>query len=134
MELKEAYIVISKRALQVAEVALVAEIYEATGFYAYHAFESMGGALCAAVGEDYSLGHQKKINQFLAVSNRGRLRHQIGHEVSVVATLLADRNELLYPQQVDDQVILPNQVLSRVEAKDLLKRVKGICKKVEECI
>jgi hypothetical protein len=133
MELKDAYVEISNRALLTAETNLVAGISEAAGFYAYHAFESMGGALCTSVGEDYSFSHTKKIHQFIAVSKRRGLRNKIGHQVLGVAGMLADRNQLLYPQQqIDNQVKLPSQVLSQTEAKSLLKRVKGICKKVEK--
>lgn len=118
-----------------AEALFIAGFHEAAGFYAYHAFESMGGALCTSVGENYSMDHTHKINQFVGVAKRGVLRDRIGRGVSEVAALIMGiRNQLLYPRQVDDEVTLPTQVLSQEEARGLLKRVKGICKKVEEYV
>lgn len=111
MELKDAYVQISNRALLTAETSPAAGISEAVGFYAYHAFESMGGALCTSVGEDYSFSHTKKIHQFIAISNRRGLHNKIGVEIVLVAGLLPDRNQCLYPQQnpqqTDSQVTLP---------------------------
>jgi HEPN domain-containing protein len=135
MELKNAYVKVSRRAILAAEAMLRAGLPEATGFHAYHAFESMGGALCTSVGEDYSMGHAHKINQFTGVANRRGLRNKIGTGVLEVAmSLTAFRNQLLYPQLMEGKVILPEEVISQKEAETLLKRVRGICKKVEKCV
>ncbi len=134
MELKHAYVDISRRALLAADLMLKAGLPEAVGFYAYHAFESIGGALCASVGEDYPMGHDSKIHQFVAVAMRKWLYKRVTDVSEVAQSLTHLRNKLLYPRLMGDEIILPSEVISQKEAETLLKRVKGICKKVEKCV
>lgn len=133
MKLKDAYLEIVQRSIEAAEVTLSASLQEAASFHAYHAFESLGGALCASLGEEYSMEHTKKINQFVAIANRGMFRQHIGHGVSNVAMIISSiRNKCLYPQESNDEVISPNQFIDDTDVSDLLKRVKGICNKVNK--
>ena len=132
MDLKDAYLEVAERSLESAKAALTVNVQEATGFYSYHAFESLGGALCASTGDNYPNTHAGKMNQFVAVANRGPFRPTIGRDVSVVAMLVSSlRNKCLYPEaQTGGRVRLPNQVLSLSDAQALAKRVAGVKRRV----
>lgn len=98
MDLKDAYLEVAERSLKSAESALSVDIHETGTFLSYHAFESIGGALCASAKEPYPRGHRKKINAFVSVSSRGALRKAIGYDVAMVAILVSSlRNQCLYP-------------------------------------
>lgn len=106
---------------------------ESVAFSSYHAFESLGGALCSSVGVTYHRKHPTKINQFVAVANRGGLRAKIGRDVAIVASLVSSiRNNCLYPNDIGGGVIeLPRDFIDLNDAKDMLKRTKGLYKKVK---
>lgn len=132
MALKADYMDIANRSILAAEAIASVNLQEAISFFAYHAFESMGGALCEHLNVTYPKSHDKKINQFVAVS--GKTNHQ--KSVKRVAERLESlRNVLLYPQELSDGAYLrPSQQITLDQAKDLLKRVKGVYRMLEKYI
>ena len=132
MDLKSAYTQISERSLTSADASIASGIQESATFFAYHAFESLGGALCSSVGEVYSKGHSRKINQFVAASRRGKLRVRISHDVAYVGMVLSSfRNKSLYPEELASGAVeLPSDFITLSNAKDIVKRVKGVTRKV----
>ncbi len=133
MDLKKGYLRISRRSLVAATETLRANIQEAIGFYSYHAFESLGGAVCHHHGRSYSnQSHRKKINQFVAASNS----YRFGLTVAYLAIVLSSvRNECLYPQEgPDGSVILPEHAIPITHAKRLLSGVRGIYRSIAAVI
>ena len=133
MDEKNAYLNISSRAIEAAEKLCDENLQENSAFFSYHSFESAGGALCAHNGNRYPRGHNRKINQFI----RTATGYGLGHSVAVVATILNSigRNSLLYPNELptrDFQV--PQNILSVTNARDLLRRVRGIKNRIENTI
>ena len=83
-----------------------------------------------ANGSRYSRGHNRKINQFISLS----IGYRLGHSVAVVATILNSigRNSLLYPNELPTgNFEVPQNILSVTNARDLLRRVRGIKNRVE---
>ena len=125
MRLQNAYMEIASRSLETAEVLADTGYQEAVTFYAYHAFESLGGVLCSSYGEHYPSGHTGKINAFVAVARRCR----IGVSVARVAIRIDSmRNRCLYPTEIIpvQSYETPSQAISLTDARDILRRVKGI--------
>jgi|HubBroStandDraft_2_1064218.scaffolds.fasta_scaffold285257_3 hypothetical protein len=62
MDLSDAYTEIAERSMQASEAALSEGLQESSGFLVYHAFESIGGALCYAKNRSYALtpNHMKR--------------------------------------------------------------------------
>ncbi len=95
------------RCLVVAQaiLAMVPPIQEAVGFYTYHAFESLGGALLSANGLEPSWKHPDKINEFVTFA--GANGYAFAADVAAIAIQLQSikciyshkegRDELLYP-------------------------------------
>jgi hypothetical protein len=104
---KDAYLAIALRCMSVASAALAMAqpVQEAAGFYAYHAFESIGGALLTRNGWPVPWKHPHKISQFEACA----LAHGYPFEPDVAALAIQldsircsysskqGRDELLYP-------------------------------------
>lgn len=133
MDLKDAYAEIARRSLDSADANISASIQESATFFAYHAFESLGGALCSSIGEMYSMEHAKKINQFIAASKRGKLRLKIARDVAYVGMVISSiRNKCLYPEELaSGGVRLPSDFITLSNAQDLVKRVRGVARKVD---
>ncbi len=124
MNPKDAYLQIANRSLDAADASLNAGVQEAAGFNTYHAFESLGGAVCYVRGRHYPRSHIKKMNQFVAASSRFAFRFSVGH---LVITLSSLRNDCLYPkEQSDGSMEIPENVISSADARDLINRVRGI--------
>jgi len=135
MNEKDAYVQITDRTLDSSETLADKSLQETSGFYTYHAFESMGGALCSHFNRTYPRAHDSKINQFIAVS--AQVDQNLRHSVSKVATILdsCGRNNFLYPNpRPDGNFDLPQDKLTKTDAKDMLKRVKGILKRIKKII
>jgi HEPN domain-containing protein len=134
MNLKDGYLEVAERSLQSADANLLANMQESVAFYSYHTFESLGGALCSSVGVIYPKGHASKINQFKSTANNGGLKDKIGRDVAVLATLVSSiRNKCLYPEELaDGSVTLPKDYIDINDAKDMLRRIKGLHKKVKK--
>lgn len=104
------------------------EIQESVGFYAYHAFESIGSALIASRNRQVPRRHVAKLNTFTALS-RGR---GYGLPVSQLVIRLASlRSQFLYPeQQPDGSIRRPEDVITIRQAQELVRRVGGIIRGV----
>ena len=128
MNLQEAYVDVAERSLQAAQAAFDQGIHECSAFYAYHALESIGGALAAALGQQYPRGHAEKINTLVANTNRQPFRASLSRGVASVAILVASlRTDALYPRELspsDYQV--PRETVDATDVQDLLRRVRGV--------
>jgi hypothetical protein len=133
MDPKSAYIQVAFRYMNGAQVTLRDHLSEVSGFCSYHAFESIGGAVCFVRNRAYSQrSHTKKINQFMSASHA----FAFSHSVSRVAILLASvRNECLYPEYLPDgSMELPEQKLSVTDASILFQRVGGVISSITKQI
>lgn len=122
---KDAFIRVANRFLDAARASLAAGLREVSGFCSYHAFESIGGAVCAVRNRVYSQrSHRKKLNQFLSASNA----FQFSHAVARVNILLASvRNNCLYPEPLPNGTMrLPEHTITDADAQLLVNRVAGI--------
>ena len=72
MPLQGSYERIAERALNAAQHLFAASIQESMTFYAYHAFESIGAALISSFGRTVPRSHQRKLNQFVAITQSRR--------------------------------------------------------------
>jgi HEPN domain-containing protein len=133
MRLQDAYIETASRSIEIAEILADAGYQEGVAFYAYHAFESLGGALCDSYGELYPSGHTGKINTFMAVAHRCRIDISVGQVAMRVNSV---RNQCLYPtEQIPDEAYqTPNQLIQPTDARDMLRRVKGIYRLIRRTI
>lgn len=105
------------------------DIPEAGAFTAYHAFESTGCAWIRHLSHKVPRSpHKAKIDSFVKLS-RG---YSFGTGAATLAIHLnALRNNMLYP--IADKYgsyILPETQMSAANSKDLLRRVRGIMRKV----
>jgi len=98
-------------------------------FYAYHAFESIGAAFISSFGRNVPRSHQRKLNQFVAITQSRRY----GIAVAQLSIQLQNlRNQCLYPiMQPDGTAQRPEAVLTMAQAQRLLQRVRGIVIRVQ---
>ena len=61
MSLKDVFLQVSERSSKAAQSSLDNNVHELAAFLTYHAFESVGGALCESYGITYPRPHRKKI-------------------------------------------------------------------------
>ncbi len=136
MKLKDAYIEVTERSIDAAEATLAADRHEATAFYSYHAFESLGGAFCISLGQAYSTDHAKKINQFVAATRTHTTTRGIGLTIANIAIeVFSLRNKCLYPQElVSGSSTTPSQHITKKKAEKLLRKVKGVTAKMKKQI
>lgn len=128
----DAYRSISERSVDTAEALIEKEIFENAIFHSYHAFESIGGALCHSQGLHFPRKHISKTNQFQVAANRRRIGRGVGALAIAISSL---RSESLYPyQNPDGSIESPERRFNKTTAKDLLKRVKGVKRKVENAL
>jgi len=131
MNESKAYMRIAERSIKSAET-LCDVIQESSAFCSYHAFESLGGALCRHLGFHYPKGHIKKLNQFVARASAVDNRFQKSVSLLNIVLVSLDRNKLLYPAPLPDgSVDLPENRLRSSDASDLMKRVRGIMTKLQ---
>jgi hypothetical protein len=128
MSLINAYIDITKRSLCAADATLNANIQESVGFHSYHAFESIGGALCSFKMIKYSKNHARKINQLVASSRTINIQQRTKIMIATLAIQLSSiRNECLYPKEFPGGTIrLPQQFVTLNQAMRILRQVKYI--------
>jgi hypothetical protein len=123
----ELYRRISERYSRASDLT-VSQVPEASGFAAYHAFESIGGAWIRHNGRNVPLRHTAKLNQFVILSHGRNFKRG----VTVLAIILSSlRNNMLYPRP--DGIggyELPETLLSSRDAEDLLRRVAGVIRRV----
>jgi hypothetical protein len=122
----EAYLWVAQRSLAAANALLPAAVQEAAGFYAYHAFESLGGALCTHHNVNPpKTPHSAKIARFQAVANP----YPFGQQVATLAiTVQSLRNDLLYPSAPDvgGMSESPDERYTAVDAQDLINDVAAL--------
>ena len=127
--LTTAYERIATRSLDAAQAALDGSVQEKSAFLSYHAFESIGGALCESRSRRYPRKHPNKLNAFVTTARP----RTYGLSVAVLAVALASvRNELLYPDVSSLPAVgLPEHFMSRSAAERLLRRVRGAVGQVQ---
>jgi len=131
----EAYLNISKRYLESCEqhISNAVNLQEVIGFKGYHAFESIAGAFNSHFGHTVPKSHVKKLNSF--VTNARHNRHVNCMAIATLAmTFNGVRNRYLYPEKDGGNYKLPMDRLSMTNAKELVRRVKGIVKIIEKLI
>jgi len=136
MSLRNAYIDITKRSLCAADATLNANIQESVGFHSYHAFESIGGALCSFRMIRYSRNHVTKMNQFVASSRTINISQRNKNMIAALAIQLSSiRNECLYPKEFPGGTIrLPQHLVTLNQAVNILRRVKYITNLIQRHI
>jgi len=122
----EAFVRIAERSLDAANAILPAAIQEAAGFYAYHAFESLGGALCVHHGhQPPRTPHSSKIIAFQGFANE----HPFAGDVATLAIIVESlRNDLLYPSRPTPEGLthVPDERYTLDNARDLIKDVTNL--------
>ena len=123
----EAYVQIAERTINSSDSLAEQGLQEISAFCSYHAFESMGGAVCSRLRLSFPRSHNGKMNQFVVASLR--VGHRFRHSVSTIAIILNSlgRNNLLYPNPLPDGSFeIPEQRLSVANARDLVRRIRGL--------
>ena len=129
MDEKSAYVRVAERSVLSSKKLADDGKQESSAFFSYHAFESLGGALCSHLATAYSLNHKAKINQFMAAAKRARCENGVKKVAIIMASI--DRNRCLYPKQEHPGVhSLPENRLAITDAKDLCKRVRGLVRTI----
>ena len=135
MKEDEAYLNISKRYLESCEkhISNRVNLQEIIGFKSYHAFESIAGAFNSHFRHTVPKSHVRKLNSFVA--NARHNRYVNSRAIATLAmTLNGVRNLCLYPEKDGGNYKLPMNRLSMKDAKELVRRVKGIVNKIEQLI
>jgi hypothetical protein len=132
MTATEAYLDVANRYISSCEEHITnnIDIQEVLGFKSYHAFESVGGAFNSYRGETIPRRHQDKINLFVLNARREGLPNQ--KAIATIAILLNSlRNKCLYPDFDGTNYISTQDQISLSDAKNLVRRVKGIITTIE---
>lgn len=119
--LRDAYLRIAKRAIAAGRSSLSVGVQEKAVFLLYHALESSGGALASSRSQEYAWRHDAKLNQMCAIA-QGPLRHSAVRLCTLLGSL---RNRCLYPEDTGVQVRRPENIVTAVEARELMRRVAG---------
>lgn len=128
MTLARAYIAEAERSLLAAEASLTAAIQEKAGFLGYHAFESCGGAFCAARGVPYPRSHGGKLNTFKNAARYEREAQAIAQLSIEVAAL---RNQCLYPEARQDGTIRHAvEAITETQARRLIGRIRSLSARI----
>jgi len=131
MDEKSAYMRIAERSVIASKKLADDRKQESSAFFSYHAFESLGGALCAHLAMRYSLNHGAKINQFIAAAKRTRCEHGVARVAIIIGSV--ERNKCLYPSvEGPGAYSLPESRLTSTDAKDLCRRVSGLVSKIRD--
>ena len=143
ISLHEAYLNIAHRYIESTEILIENEsnIQEVIGFKTYHIFESLGGAFIAYVKQPIPIGHEKKINAFVANYKTKKIAKISPKVIAKLAiTLNSLRNKMLYPEYIPPLpsipigLLEPEQQITLADAKQLFKQVKGITTAISEAI
>lgn len=133
--LSQGFLRVAERALNAAEAAMkdIDAVHEKAGFLAYHAFESAGGAYCSSRSVAYHpASHPQKISRFVNACKQERFALQVAALAIEVASL---RNLLLYPKLLNSgAVCLPENLITKEQAKRLLPRIRRLTEKVRRVI
>lgn len=132
MRESEAFYIIAERFLEGAK-KLVDETYEVSGFLSYHAFESLGGALCTHLGRTYPKSHPKKLKVFVQISRRFDSKFAYGvANITLIFESLKLREKSLYPSNDNGHVQPPKDIIKKSHVKKLISKVNGIKKRVKK--
>lgn len=131
----EAYLDVARRFLESCEQHInnAINIQEVIGFKGYHVFESIAGAYNSHFGHNVPKGHQKKLNAFVANSRHNHLVNSFAI-ATLAITLNSMRNKYLYPEKIGPRYRRPQDQISLTNAKDLVRRIKGIVRQIESLI
>lgn len=131
MTTPDQYKEISERYMEASDL-LLNRIHEASGFAAYHSFESIGAAWIRRNNQTVPQGHVSKLNHFRSLS-RGR---RFGYAVARVAILVNSiRNKMLYPiPEPDGTFSTPKDKFTQSNIRDLNRRVKGVVNQIKALI
>jgi len=128
--MKDAYLEIADRSLDVAKLCSEAGINESCVFHAYHAFESVGGAFIEHIGQHYPEGHKARVNMFTSEARRINSERCVG---AVAMALTAYRNQMLYPKKnADGTITVPKNVISKHDAFRLRARAAHIVRLIHK--
>jgi len=131
----EAYLDVAKRYIESCEehISNGINIQEVVGFKSYHAFESIAGAYNSHYGHAVPRGHARKLNTFVINTRRNHLANS--RAIAAQAILLSSmRNKYLYPEKTGTNFKRPQDQISLTDAKQLVRKVKGIVRQVEGII
>ena len=129
MTLSDEYSRTAQRSAEAADTLRGSGFQECAAFYSYHTFESIGSALIASRGQPVSSRHKAKINAFTNLS-RGRSYNRTVAELG--QQLISLRNSFLYPVvQPGGITSRPEDVLTVKQAEKLLKRVRGLVRRIK---
>ena len=128
MTLSDVYLEVAERALMAADAALAETVQEKAAFLGYHAFESTGGAFCAARGVQYPLNHASKLNVFKAAARAEKYARAVA-ELAIAAGWL---ETCCLPQVLGGGTVKrPRQVITEPQARRLLGRVRALTTRVK---
>jgi hypothetical protein len=127
------YLRVAERSLDAGAHSVDGGFQEKAAFLAYHAFESVGGAFCEARGVRYHpASHPGKLTRFIQSARQERFARAAATLASQVGSL---RNRVLYPRAIGNgRVELPESVITAVQARRLLGRIRSLRKEVSEAI
>lgn len=128
-----AYMRVAERSLGAGSDAAGGGFQEKAGFLAYHAFESVGGALCEARGVRYHpASHHAKLSRFVQTARQERFARAAAALASQVGSL---RSRALYPRSIGNgQIELPEDVITNAEARRLLGRIRALQQTVRSVV
>ena len=131
----EAYLDIAQRFLHSCEQHIhnAINIQEVIGFKSYHVFESIAGAFNSHFGNYVPRGHIRKLNVFVANSRHSRSVNSFAI-ATLAITLSSMRNKYLYPERTGTTFIRPQDQISLSDARDLVRRIRGIVRQIERLI
>jgi hypothetical protein len=129
----KAYERVADRYLESALENARAGLHEVCTFAAYHAFESIGGALTVHSGSVYPRSpHAKKLNAFVRVASSLGLCLPIARFAILVASY---RNPSLYPTRIGLGGFDPPDCLTTAgESARILTRVRSIVRHVKRLL
>ena len=101
---------------------------------AYHAFESLGGAVLSYRGKPYSFKHGAKLNSFK--SEAKVFGRPIQTRVAELCIVLASvRSSTLYPEELPHGVVArPSMRFTVPQARRLIGRVKSLLNRVAQAM
>ena len=132
MTITKLYSRIADRALVAADRTLAAQVHENAAFFGYHAFESLGGALCHRNGKPYPFVHKKKIKVFV---HEAKYEKYAKHVAELAIAYGSLRNALLYPIVRPGGCLQePIHSITHAQATRLVGRTKSLAIRVQMSI
>jgi hypothetical protein len=131
----EAYLEVAQRFIDSCEQHLNHGInyQEVVGFKSYHAFESIAGAYNSHYGHNVPMSHARKLNSFVTNCNHDPQVNRIAI-ATIAMTINSMRNKYLYPEHSGGTYRTPQNQLSLTNARDMVRRIHGIIRQIEQII